>query len=51
MGSCLLARELSAECLGVGSADVGDGGTEFGIRREDAVIPVAVDAWGCDETS
>lgn len=24
------ARELSGGCLGVGSADVGDGGTEFG---------------------
>ena len=45
------ARELSGGCLGVGSADVGDGGTEFGIRGQNPVVPVAVDAWGCDETS
>ena len=45
------ARDLSAGCFGFGPADVRDRSTEFGIRSQDLVIPVAVDAWGRHETS
>ncbi len=35
----------------MGPADDRDGGTELGVRRQDAVIAVAVDARGWDERS
>ena len=45
------ARELGGGWLGFGPADVRDGGTEFGIRGQDPVISVTMDAWGRDKTS
>jgi hypothetical protein len=38
-------------CFGYGPADARDGGTEFGVRSQDAVVAVAVDTWGWYETS
>jgi hypothetical protein len=33
-------------CFGYGPAAARDGGTEFGVRSQDAVVAVAVDARG-----
>ena len=38
-------------CFGYGPADARDGGTEFGIRREDTVVAMAMDARGRYEAS
>ena len=43
------ARERGSGRLGFGPANGRDGGTELGVRREDAVISVAVDARGRDK--
>ena len=42
---------MSVGWLGVRPADACDGGTEFGVRSEDPVVPVAMDARGRYETS
>jgi hypothetical protein len=44
-------QELSGGSLDFGPADARDGGTEFGVRSQDAVVAVAVDTWGWYETS
>ena len=38
-------------CFGYGPADARDGGTEFGVRRQDAVVAMAMDSRGRYETS
>jgi hypothetical protein len=37
------AREVGGVCFGYGPGDASDGGTEFGVRSQDAVVAVAVD--------
>ena len=45
------ARELGGVCFGYGPADARDCGTEFGVRSQDAVVAVAMDARGRYEAS